>query len=402
MATTGDGRDPAFFSILMFFGTVILAALVPLVPLGLAPGFTGLAVCVLGLALWRRQLPRPDGGVLAALLLFLAWSGASLAWTLGGGKGAVAWAGFLYMWLPGLCLLSLLPALGPADARRAARWLLAAAAAGLLLFAAEMLLDQPIQHLAAGADKKPLDFERDLNRATLLLALMAGPCALLCWRLGWRWMAVPAVLVPMALAAVGTSQSALAALLGLLVLLGIAILSWRVAVGLVAAGVLAGISLCGPLAVWMKQAGLADAGGMPFSFRHRILTWDFVAARLGDHPWIGYGLEASRAVPGGDGMFELPVVGRVPVLPVHPHNLFLQTRLELGWVGAVLLALLLLAILRRLTRLDEGIRPMAIALFGTCIFAQCFAYGAWQGWLICGMMFAGLLIALAGRIRVPS
>jgi O-antigen ligase len=402
MAMAQDGQDPAFTSIFIFFGVLIMAVFVPLIPLALAPAVTALAILFTGLSVWRRHYPRPDRFVVSALCLFLVWSGVSLFWTGGGSKGITAWAGFLYIWIPGLCLLSLLPSLSDAAARRIARWLLPAVAVGAVLFAIELLFDQPIQHLFAGSGKEALDFERDLNRASLLLALMAGPVALLLWRLGRRRLAAAALALPLLLVTDSTSQSSVAALLGLLILLGMACLSWRATAGLLAVGIVAGLTLCGPIAIWMKQAALADADWMPLSFRHRILTWDFVAGRLGDHPWIGYGLEGSRAVPGTGGAFILPGVGPVPILPVHPHNLFQQVRLELGWIGAALVGLLLLAILRRLTRLDPAIRPMALALFGAFIFTQCFAYGAWQAWLICGMLFAGALVTLAGRIRDPS
>ncbi|MBP7337573.1 O-antigen ligase [Niveispirillum sp.] len=401
--SVSDGTGRIFTSFLGIFGCIILAVLVPLVPLGLAPGMAVLSVLCAAAFLWhRRFLPLPDRGLLLALGLFLAWTGLSLFWSVGGGKASTGFFSFLYLWLPALVFLSLM-ALVPADtARRVARWLLLAAALGAALFAVELLADQPIQHWAAGPDKEVLDYERDLNRAALLQALLAGPVALLLWRLGRRVVAGLALFLPLLMAVDSTSQSSVAALVGLIILLAVAVLSWRVAAGLVAAGVVAGTVLCGPVAHWMMAAGLSRAAWMPDSFRHRIMTWDFVADHLGDHPWIGWGLESSRAIPGGQGVF--PDTGPLgwPVLPVHPHNLFLQVRLELGWVGAVLAALLLLAILRRLTRLDPGIRPMAIALLGACIFTQCFAYGAWQGWLICGMLFGGALVALAGRVKAPS
>ncbi len=397
-----SGQHAAVRVSLTVIGCLILAVLVPLVPLALAPALTVLALLITALSIATRHYPRPDPAILVTLTLFLAWSGASLLWTIGGSKAVVAWTGFLYLWLPGWVLLSVLPTLRASTLARCVPWLLGALAVGIVLFAIELLLGQPVQHLFASASKPPVDFERDINRAALLLALMAGPAALLLWRLRRRKLAALAVVVPLLLVAVSTSQSALAALLGLLGLLAVALLSWRVASALVAAGILAGMTLCGPLAAWIKQTGLADNEGLPIGVRHRVLTWDFVAARLHDRPWIGYGLEGSRAVPGGDGFFMVPDIGPMPMLPIHPHNLFLQVRLELGWVGAALAALLLLAILRRLTRLDPAIRPMALSLFGAAIFAQCFAYGAWQGWLICGMLFAGLLVGLASCIKDPT
>lgn len=396
----GDGFGPAFTSFFCFLGILILAVLVPLIPLGIAPGVATLAILTVGAALWRRHtVPLPGRGLLLALGLFLGWAGLSLGWTAGGHKATITYFSFLYLWLPALMLLALLGTTPEPVARRIARWLLPAMAVGVVIFAVELLADQPIQHLAAPPEKSPVDYERDINRAAVLLALLAGPVSLLLWRLGRRVPAGIALCLPLLMAVDSTSQSAVAALLGLLVLLGVGVVSWRAAAGIVATGIVAGFALCGPVAQWMEAVGLSKLSFLPYSFRHRIMTWDFVAGRLGDHPWIGYGLEASRAVPGGDASF--PGTG-LRMLPVHPHNLFLQVRLELGWVGAVLAAAVLLAGLYRLTRLDDAIRPMAIALFGAAIFTQCFAYGVWQGWLICGMLFAGALTALAGRIRTPS
>lgn len=401
--TVTDGFGRVFTSLFCILSILILAVLVPLVPLGLAPGVAVLSILCCAAMLWhRRRLPLPDRSLLLALGLFVTWAGLSLVWSAGGGKALTGVLSFLCLWLPAFFLLALLREMPPATARRIAPWLLAAAAVGAVLFAVELLAGQPIQHWAAAPDKEGLDFERDINRAALLLALMAGPVALLLWRLGWRVPAGAALALPLLMAVDSTSQSSVAALLGLLVLLAVAILSWRGAAVLVAAGILAGFAFCGPVAQWMQAAGLSRASWMPDSFRHRIMTWDFVAGHLGDHPWIGWGLEASRAIPGGKGVFPGTGVPGWPVLPIHPHNLFLQVRLELGWVGAALAALLLLLGLRRLTRLDAGIRPMAIALFGACIFTQCFAYGAWQGWLICGMLFAGCLVVLAERVKAPS
>lgn len=398
-----DGAGRIFTSFLILFGTIILAVLVPLIPLGLAPGMATLSVLGAAAFLWQRRfLPVPDRTLLLALGLFLGWAGLSLGWTAGGGKAATGFFSFLYLWLPGLLLLSLLTELSSQTARLVARWLLPAAAVGAALFAVELLADQPIQHWAAGSDKELLDYERDLNRAALLLALLAGPVSLLLWRLGRRVLAGLALFLPLLMAADSSSQSSVAALAGLIILLTVAILSWRVAAGMVATGIVAGVTLCGPVAQWMMAAGLSDAAWMPASFRHRIMTWNFVAGHLGDHPWIGWGLEASRAIPGGQEVFPNTGPPGWPVLPIHPHNLFLQVRLELGWVGAALAALLLLAILRRITRLDPGVRPMAIALLGACIFTQCFAYGAWQGWLICGMLFGAVLVGLTGRVRTLS
>ena len=70
---------------------------------------------------------------------------------------------------------------------------------------------------------------------------------------------------------------------------------------------------------------------------HRLLIWRFTGARIAERPWLGWGLDAARAVPGGD----VEARPGEKFLPLHPHNAALQTWLELGVPGAMLFALFL-------------------------------------------------------------
>ncbi|WP_249118121.1 O-antigen ligase family protein, partial [Neoroseomonas alkaliterrae] len=95
---------------------------------------------------------------------------------------------------------------------------------------------------------------------------------------------------------------------------------------------------------------------LPISALHRMLIWDFTAARIAERPVLGWGMEASRAIPGGRGNPPAEVLDRmrvtdparrawfaephVQILPLHPHNAALQVWLELGAVGAALAAAL--------------------------------------------------------------
>ena len=39
--------------------------------------------------------------------------------------------------------------------------------------------------------------------------------------------------------------------------------------------------------------------GLPNSFIHRLLIWDFTLNRIAERPLFGWGLDTSRAIPGG-------------------------------------------------------------------------------------------------------
>ena len=96
------------------------------------------------------------------------------------------------------------------------------------------------------------------------------------------------------------------------------------------------------------------AAGIPPSAAHRLLIWDFVILRIAERPLLGWGMEASRSLPGhattppgGPGPLrpgwrrDARLAGRrAELLPLHPHNGALQLRLELGWPGVLLAALL--------------------------------------------------------------
>ncbi|QJE72491.1 hypothetical protein HHL28_04730 [Aerophototrophica crusticola] len=101
-------------------------------------------------------------------------------------------------------------------------------------------------------------------------------------------------------------------------------------------------------------------------------------------------MDASRAIPEGNRVTEGLALER-PVMPLHPHNLFLQARLELGWVGSALLAWFGVVLLARIGRLPRAPRAFALACYGSSVLVACFAYGAWQTWWVCTLLLAGFL-----------
>jgi exopolysaccharide production protein ExoQ len=130
------------------------------------------------------------------------------------------------------------------------------------------------------------------------------------------------------------------------------------------------------------------------SAEHRLLIWSFVGDRLDERPLLGWGLDASRAIPGG----RQPIRHGETWLPLHPHNAPLQLWLELGVPGAVLSALLAAIVWRTLA----AARPRAFAAAAggslTAASVACLGtYGIWQEWWLGTLFFSLFLVGVLAR-----
>jgi O-antigen ligase len=133
---------------------------------------------------------------------------------------------------------------------------------------------------------------------------------------------------------------------------------------------------------------------------HRLLIWSFVGERIAERPVLGWGLDASRAIPGGNTEARLGQNW----LSLHPHDAPLQVWLELGVPGAVLLALLLGLFWLRLERLNGPWLYLAAAGGSlTAALAPVFAaYGVWQEWWIGTLALTLFLILVMGRAAATA
>lgn len=136
----------------------------------------------------------------------------------------------------------------------------------------------------------------------------------------------------------------------------------------------------------------------PFEkLRTRFRIWDFVGERILEKPVIGWGMNASRSIPGGSD--HLPGT-KVNVLPLHPHNAVLQWWLELGFVGAAIAASAFVAVAFGVGRWFEGREAVTgglSLLILVCVIGL-MSYGAWQSWWLatqatCAAMFVAVVSA---------
>jgi O-antigen ligase len=146
-----------------------------------------------------------------------------------------------------------------------------------------------------------------------------------------------------------------------------------------------------------RLPGLGEAAdSFKISAGHRLLIWSFAGDRIAERPLTGWGLDASRAIPGGDD----PIRPGEPWMPLHPHNAALQVWLELGAPGAVVFALLVALVWGALARAEWP--PLFAAAAGgslTIAFVGCFGtYGIWQEWWLGTLSLSLFLVLVIGRV----
>jgi exopolysaccharide production protein ExoQ len=220
-----------------------------------------------------------------------------------------------------------------------------------------------------------------------------------------RWYILAAVLVALTIATIWLLVGDMAKIA---IVLGVAAAAgfyfWRPQLALVAAIASVVLIVLAPL-VLPRLAGInaarETAEAVKFSAWHRLEIWSFVGSRIAEKPLLGWGLDVSRAIPGGN---ALTPEGR-PWLPLHPHNAALQVWLELGVPGAALLALCLARLWLALGKVTWPRLYTATAggsVTATLIVALG-SYGIWQEWLISSEFLTAFLILVMARVAAqPS
>ncbi|MCW2245766.1 O-antigen ligase [Azospirillum fermentarium] len=393
---------------LAVFLAAVLGLCAGLVPRGL-PVWINLATltALAALVRWRAMpLPSPGGRAGAAVAAgFLGLAAASLPWTPAG-RAPATLGELAYIAAAALIAGAAVRALVPATAERLGLAVAAGMTVGIVLFGVETNADFPLYHLFHGGKADPRTEAFNVpKRAAAALAVLVWPVALMLYH---RWGARAAAAVLVLMAAVSLGQSSRSALAGLaaggLVLL--AVRRWPAAAvreGLMAVTVAAFAGAVPAALVAERVAHLSDAGWLFQSARHRVEIWDRAATKILESPWLGLGLDSSRAVPAGGVTSKFEPMDNT-LLPLHPHNAFLQVWFELGAAGAVLATALLLLVLRAVGRLAAGDQPLALALYAAGLTLSSMAYGLWQAWWMAALMAAALLTALAVRSpwRRPS
>lgn len=362
------------------------------VPHGIAPLASLAGVLAIGLILPNgtaafRALQLP-AALLGALLL---WATVSAAWSVDPAHSLLIAARFIGLFAAGLALTA------AADALVCPRRLLICFYTGL----AFALVLAPLQLATGGLLTRPFVtrgfFGPQLNQAADTLAILVLPAsaALVCRGRAGLGLLLAAAISMVICGLVGTAAKAA---LGAGILIAAVLYLSRRGVARLVAILSVLIIITAPLTfarVARLQAATETAEGVKFSAWHRLMIWSFAGDRIAERPLTGWGLDTSRAIPGG-----AESIGERRVwMPLHPHNAAIQLWLELGVPGAVLFALIIAQLW-----LGLGAAPwprlFAATTGGSLIAAFVAAmgtYGIWQEWWIGTLWFSLFLILIMLR-----
>ncbi len=387
-------------------------------------GLLGLAAVIHVFTTARtRLLDYAREPVFIALLVFLAYVFINATWSPDPGEGMAKAATTLGL---SAAVLFLAASFSLRDAREV-RVLATSALAGLLLgvgfLLIELLFDEPIarfvnNHIVQLFDVSPKKIKTAngevvkiaasvLNRNATGVVLLLIPCLLLTTALSTTRArrASLVVLIGFAAAAVLLSESgtSIVAFFAGGFVLALAALSLKLARIVLIAAWTAATLLAVPLGALPYTLGWHHWTWLPpESVAARFYIWKYVADRVPEKPITGIGIRGTRALhlviptdAGDPSHKEFALKGRAAR---HPHNIYLQTWLELGAIGAVLLLVLGLTGLWQMRALAPPVEGSAYGLFAVSSMVGFSGFDLWQTWLLASAALAWAVILLAARL----
>ena len=377
---------------------VLFFPLLVVVPRGIVPVVSVAGMCAAGLVA-SASGPRPRLAVASTAMVLgcvLVWGAASALWSVDSMRSLVIAIRLAGLFAVGLALV------GAANCieapRRLTFLLLGGFALGIAMAATDLV--------TAGAVGAPFTDRAyqaaGLNRASVSFAILLVPAtAVLVCRGQVIFALIMATTTTAMVYALAGTAAKVALATGLPV--GLLLYLWRVRGTRISAMMSVLIIITAPLTfASLTQLPLLakTADAVKLSAGHRLLIWSFAGDRIAERTLTGWGLDASRAMPGGENLIRPGQTW----MPLHPHNAALQLWLELGVPGAVLFALLVALAWQALAgapwpRLFAAAAgaSLAIALFA------CFAsYGIWEEWWLGTLWFSLFLTIVMARVADPA
>ena len=325
------------------FAAVLAPTLGVFAPLMIAPLTILTILALLTLRFRQGAAAKLDRWPALIIGLLVVWTSFSLSWSINLDDSIVKW-GLLAV---NIAIVFFLIACGldlAEHERRILRhFVLAGIAIGYAFIFFELATANAISQHVIGKDSNLATTVELFHRTDSVLFVFAWPAVAILWR---RRTAFAAALIGLGFVAGYILPSASALIgyaAGTVVFLG-ALWAHRVVGAVLAATVFVSI-MATPVSLgfvpfldsqnWRQRTASINA-----SLVHRLDIWNFTVERIAERPYLGWGFNAARVIPGGGEHYFLRdasqrVIGQGNRLPLHPHNGALQVWLELGLPGAL-------------------------------------------------------------------
>ncbi len=367
----------------------LLLAIAALLSASAALAVVPLATIRSGLASTARSLPSI---VALALIVLMA---VSCLWAHDTASSLNQFAQFFLPLLCGLILAASFPLI--AMRNRTLWWLAAAGLTGLIVVI-DIKAGLVLRHVTGGRV-----MEYIYNRTIVTLVLLTWPLlALVAARADWK---LALLLLPVPLAVfTGESQTAVLGLLIGIVVYPVARFLPGLTNRLGLAVVLLALATAPFIGTLAKQ-GLGASFHKTFEAAHsddRVSIW-LSFETVAQKKWLlGNGFGSSLNMQNADVAKTIPAE-RVTLLGAsHPHNAFLQLWVELGAVGAGLVAVLFVALFRAIRRADPMLQPTVLTWIAVVCGIALVSHGAWQAWWVAAIAASTAGFLAVGRELRPA
>ncbi|MFN0043909.1 MAG: O-antigen ligase family protein [Alphaproteobacteria bacterium] len=384
-----------------------------LAPMQLA-SLLALTAILLLCASWRAKTwPASPWAALAPAMALGAWATLSLLWAIDWKLAAEEVLRFALALAGIAVLMAAANGLDREGRVRVSRHFVRGALAGAIFLTFEIFTRGLVLKTLRGFihPDVPFLFSTAFNRATAVIAILVWPLALaLLRRRAWRLTAIIPLLWGLwAIVSLDKHASAIALLAGLATF-ALSWLSGRLATAVFCVAAILTITLAPivPRLVLEPKNVASVFPDISFSEYHRLIIWRFTAERIADRPLLGWGMNSSRAIPGGKDLEETAIPERAPRgsgdnpgerLPLHPHSAPLQLWLELGLPGAALGAAFAAGLAWRLRRtaFDRPARAAALGAMASAGIIFAMSFSLWQSWWLATLGLGAAFLIAAPR-----
>lgn len=376
---------------------------------GPTPVFLVAALFGLGVLFRRRERPAAvDGALVAILGLLCGWTALSIIWAPDlyfSTRGFFKLSGNMLL---GVALLAVARRANADERRLIGRFAIAGLILALVILSVEVVFDGPIKRATWGGMPVHEVFLYTIdtyghfwaNACASVVVVFIWPVIMVLLRAQRAVLALGLIVITtVAVFGIDFSTGGVALVFGM-VISGLVYWLRRRAAMAIAVVLVAGIAMAPLLTTTVftpRAMSEITKTALP-TILHRIHIWKFAAEHIAEHPVRGWGMNASRSLPGGTTRaydeYQDRQLGEN--MPLHPHNLPLQMWLELGLPGAALLCALVLLIPWRLTGPALGRTGAALACgqFFAVLTISGMSYGAWQSWWIASLWLGAALAAV--------